>query len=257
MANLTSIIEKQNNIGAILTKQCLEFEARFKTCSEFGEHMSLKQLHSEFSSFKEQMLSIVHLLRLQIAEVCKSMDYFEMLNRRKYLLISGIPENSSEIIDAVVADIIRNNLGICDVSKTAFKSVTRLGKLQSEGKARPVLVRFMESSFKTLVWKKKSCLKGTTFVISEYLTRRRQTLFIKARKSLGIRNCWTRDGIIFTKLPNGDIHKVDSDEDLVKFGSLQITNQSIIAHDQLPSASGQIEVQNDTVKQKRSARSRK
>lgn len=50
MANLTSILEKQNSLEAMLTKQCLDFEAILKTSSEVGNDVSLKQLHADFLS---------------------------------------------------------------------------------------------------------------------------------------------------------------------------------------------------------------
>lgn len=87
-----------------------------------------------------------------------------------------------------------------------------------------------------------------SLIISEYLIHRRQTLFIKARESLDIRNCWKRGGIVFIKDSNGNIHKVDSDEDLVTLCSLHNTNQPKTS-DQPTSAPGQSEEgQSDYVK---------
>lgn len=249
MANLTTILEKQNSLEAMLIKRCAEFEALYNSKSTTDDDISLHKLHTEFTLFKEQMFDIIQLLRLQITEICKSLDSHEMLHRREYLLISGIPENTAEELDVVVSTIIHNNFGIQEVPKAAFRSLVRLGKKpQAEGKARLVLIRFADMSLKSMIWKKKTCLKGSPYVLSEFLTRRRQNLFVNARKTFGFKNCWTRDGNIMVKTASGDLRRVESDDDLEKLGQLIKSCQAT----QVP-APATVEIP----KQKRSARSRK
>lgn len=249
MDNLTTILEKQNSLEAMLAKRCAEFEALYNSNSTKDDNVSLQKLHSEFTLFKEQMFDIIQLLRLQINEICKSLDSHEMMHRREYLLINGIPENTPEELDVVVSNIIHDNFGIQEVSKAAFKSLTRLGKKpQAEGKPRCVLIRFSDMSLKSTLWNKKTCLKGTPYVVSEFLTRRRQTLFINARKTFGFKNCWTRDGNIMVKTTNGDLRRIESDDDLEKLEQL---DKSGPATQQVAPATVQI------AKQKRSVRVRK
>ncbi|XP_028174356.1 uncharacterized protein LOC114362963 [Ostrinia furnacalis] len=100
-----------------------------------------------------------------------------------------------------------------DLTASQFSACHRLGTA-SKDRTRPILVRFADHPTKTAVWRKKTALKGTPTVLSEFLTRRRQQLFIEARKRFGITNCWTLDGNIYAKLPDGTRRHIHSEGDL-------------------------------------------
>ena len=72
------------------------------------------------------------------------------------------------------------------------------------------------SERKTLRWtyfKKKSQLKGVKLLLTENLTKWRQSLFTSAKDILGIRKVWTNEGRIFTKV-NDRIKEIRSLSDI-------------------------------------------
>lgn len=215
MANLTNILEQHSSVEASLAKRMADFEEHLKAAKD---EVSLTKLSTDFAIFKEQVWGILQLLKQQINELGKSIDLVEMRHRRKFLFIHGIPENSSQSNINALSDLLRSKFGLKDVAEADFKSLSRFGK-QSEGKTRPLLIHFANLQLKSLLWKRKACLKGTTIVISEFLTRRRQDLLTIARKQLGIKNCWTQNGDIMVKSGNGMIHRIHDINDLAYISS--------------------------------------
>ncbi|XP_028169101.1 uncharacterized protein LOC114359055 [Ostrinia furnacalis] len=136
-----------------------------------------------------------------------------MRHRRKCLLFGGIPEDSKEDASAVICDILRARFNMSDITKSALKACHRLGSSR-DGRPRPILVRFAEHSTKSSVWKKKTALKGTPTVISEFLTRSIQNIFMETRKRYGITNVWSLDGNIYAKLADGRRRVITSLGDL-------------------------------------------
>lgn len=194
-----------------MMKKFADLESQLKASSAPRSGLTLHRLQEEISEFKTHVWSILNLLRQQISEIARIVEVGEMRHRRKYLLVSGIPEDVEEL-PVYVAQLFNNKLGIPDITCDKFKICHRLGAL-SEGKCRPVLVRFSDYSTKSSVWKKKTALKGTSFVVSEFLTRRRQSLFLQARQRFGMKNCWTADGIIMVKLSDGSRHRIFEEKD--------------------------------------------
>ncbi|XP_028163846.1 uncharacterized protein LOC114355281 [Ostrinia furnacalis] len=200
MSTLADVHQLQTSLEESLHKRMSEFEAQFKQSA--SEPTTLGQLYSEFRAFKESVVGIVQLLRSQIAELSRATDALEMRHRRKNLLFGGIPEDTKEDAPAVICDILRSRFNMPDVTKSVLKACHRLGS-NREGRPRPILVRFADHTTKSAVWKKKTALKGTPTVISEFLTRSRQTLFLEARRRYGMTNVWTLDGNIYAKLADG------------------------------------------------------
>lgn len=250
MANLTSILDKHNSVEASLAKRMADFEEILKSAKD---EVSLTKLSTEFALFKEHVGGILQLLRQQILELDKSIDIVEMRHRRKFLLIYGIPENSSQSGLDALSDVLRSKFGLHEVLDADFKSVTRFGK-KFDGKARPLLVHFNNLQLKSTLWKRKTCLKGTTIVFSEFLTRRRQDLFITARKQLGIKNCWTQNGDIIVKSGNGMIQRIYDVDDLALCKSSTVEKATV--NKQHVSSCSQSTVPAVTT-QKRSARTRR
>lgn len=251
MSNIANILDTQNNVEASLVKRLADFEKQLK-CAK--DEVSLTTLSSEFAAFKEQVFGILQLLRQQIGELIESIDAVEMRHRRKCLLINGVPEKPSQNLFNDLVEIFRSKFELKDSSCDDFKSVSRLGR-QTEGKTRPVLVHFSNLNLRDTVWRRKACLKGTPMVISEFLTRRRQDIFITARKHLGIRNCWTRNGDIMVKSANGAVQRIRNENELVNLIKTLNLNTALDVRELQPSSGhiGSVE----TNRQKRSARTRK
>ncbi|XP_028162224.1 uncharacterized protein LOC114354165 [Ostrinia furnacalis] len=210
MATLSDVQQLQSSLEASLHQRMSDFESQLKTSAEPS---SLVRLYEEFRAFKETVHGILQLLRKQICELSKVTDALEMRHRRKCLLFGGIAEDPKEQTTAVISDILCERFDMKDISSSTFAACHRLGSA-SKGRTRPILVRFVDHSIKSAVWRKKTVLKGTSTVLSEFLTRPRQELFMEARKRFGITNCWTLDGNIYAKLPGGMRRQIHNVQDL-------------------------------------------
>ncbi|KAL0808690.1 hypothetical protein ABMA28_013121 [Loxostege sticticalis] len=210
MATLSDVHRQQTSLEASLHQRMSEFEEQLKRSSEPS---SLSRLYEDYRAFKENVCGILQMLRTQINELSRATDVLEMRHRRKCLLFGGIAEVPKEDSSSLICRVLEDQLHIKDVVPASFKACHRLGS-GTGGRPRPILVRFADHSVKTAVWKKKSALKGTTTVISGFLTRRRQDLFLEARKRFGITNCWSLDGNIYAKLPDGKRRHITCEDDL-------------------------------------------
>lgn len=213
MANYNAVMETQQALEANLMKKFADLESQLKASAP-RSGITLHRLQEEISEFKTHVWTILNLLRHQIAEIAKTVEVSEMRHRRKYLLINGVSEDIAESLPESVAKLFEDKLGICGFSSNKFKACHRLGTVSDSGKCRPVLVRFADSSDRSLVWRKKTSFKGTPYVLSEFLTRQRQALFVQARQLFGMRNCWTADGAIIVKLADGSKRRVLTEDDL-------------------------------------------
>lgn len=251
MSNLASVLDTQKIVEASLVRRLADFEKQLKSAKD---NMSLTTLSSEFAAFREEVFNILQLLRQQICELIDTVDAVDMRHRRKYLLINGIPENPSQNLAKDLLEIFQAKFQLKDSSSNDLKSITRLGR-QTEGKTRPVLICFSNMNLKDILWRRKACLKGTPMVISEFLTRRRQDLFITARKQLGIKNCWTMNGDIFVKSADGTVKRIRNENEVQNLIDKHNPNISLNIHTQ-ESSSSQVEFV-ETSKQRRTARARK
>ncbi|XP_059059299.1 uncharacterized protein LOC131852624 [Achroia grisella] len=227
MANLEDIAETQRSLEVTLFQRMQEFEVQLKASKEGSSQQgSISDISRAFLSFKEQAWGIFNILQKQIEELTNSVDGIEMRHRRKSLLLNGVPENTEENVTATALDIIHKNLKLTDIKAADIRECHRLGSVNAN-RTRPVLIKFSDVSCKSAVWKNKTMLKGSCYVLAEFLTRRRQSLFIAARKHFGIRKVWTMDGIITVQMPNGNRSRISSSKELenlvAEFGSAAST----------------------------------
>ncbi|XP_061708217.1 uncharacterized protein LOC133518571 [Cydia pomonella] len=136
-----------------------------------------------------------------------------MRHRRKYLLFAGVPEVSGENVAETISAICQDRLQLAEASSSSFSVCHRLGAATA-GRTRVILVRFKDA-----IWRKKTALKGSSVVVSEYLTRDRQAVFLEARKHYGMRSVWTLEGTIFVKVSAGKTRRVVTAEQLRKLVS--------------------------------------
>ncbi|KAL4710114.1 hypothetical protein ACJJTC_016516 [Scirpophaga incertulas] len=148
-------------------------------------------------------------LRQQIDYVVSSVDSLELRQRRKYLLLSGVPEVSDEKVLETSLLLLQKHLGLQDLNCNSFKYCHRLGAYV-EGRKRPIVLRFSTGIIRAQVWKAKTKLKGSGLVLAEFLTKNRQALFQTVRKHFGISNLWTSNGSVHVKTPSGSRHRVAS-----------------------------------------------
>ncbi|KAL4704710.1 hypothetical protein ACJJTC_011494 [Scirpophaga incertulas] len=95
---------------------------------------------------------------------------------------------------------------LATVDSNAIESCHRLGT--KTDKQRPIIVRFSSMIHRIAVWKSKTALKGSGIVITEFLTRMRQDVFIEARKHFGIKKCWSSEGVIIVSVEDNKRKKI-------------------------------------------------
>lgn len=189
------------------------FEQRMKSFEERlnqgGPMLSHNQLVADFQVFKDSFYSELELIKIQINSLIQTTDEIDNRSRRKFLLFRGVVEHPAENSVEVALDIIHSKLHINNIHNNNIKSCFRLGNVVDK-KSRPLLVKFDNHSLRSDVWLAKKSLKGSSISISEFLTPRRREIFKEARSIYGMRSCWSHDGNIYLKLPQGEKIKLSS-----------------------------------------------
>ncbi|XP_048488308.1 uncharacterized protein LOC125491135 [Plutella xylostella] len=196
-----------NKLEAKMSQGLAAFDARLAATSTTTP--SLDQLAADFRSFRECMLQALNVLRMQISAVAQVSDDLDNQGRRKFLLFRGVSESPDEGISTVVTAMCVEKLGLSDFKQSQIKQCFRLqsGSPTATDRPRPILVRFSDRATRALVWDNKKVLKGTPVSVCEFLTARRRDIFLEARRRFGMRYCWTQDGNVFLKSPDGG-HKI-------------------------------------------------
>ena len=148
-------------------------------------------------------------------------DAQEQYSRRNCLLVHGIPEDQTDTTDAVLS-LCNGQLGL-DLDRSQIDRSHRLGYrsdtptadgASSPPKPRPVIVKLTSYETRRAIFSSKRKLKGSRYVVTENLTKRRAELLRKARTIDGITSTWTIDGRIVCLLENGRKVTVQTDSDL-------------------------------------------
>lgn len=202
----------QRSLEELVLGKFKEMEAQFQSPS-LDKANTIAKLAAEFRCFQKLVLSMLSLLRKQIQEFSNIADALNMRSRRKALIFTGFPETDTENCKSMILEKLHSKLSLKDITADHIKQCHRLGEA-GEGRARPILVRFVKTELKSAVWKAKPGLKGSSIAIKEFLTKTRQTVFGKARLHFGMRSCWTQDGTIVIKSSDGRRHKITTQEEL-------------------------------------------
>ena len=158
----------------------------------------------------------------QIDELKCSIDDLEMYGRRNGIRIHGVPETEHEDTDSIVMDLA-HEIGV-NLPDVALGRSHRVGP-KAGGKPRAIIAKFVGHNHKVNVLKNKNKLRkrqGTNrpaVFVNEDLTKTRADLAKRARKLKSdgkISDTWTRDGVIFLKLKEGQIVRVNRDHELTK-----------------------------------------
>ncbi|KAJ8737076.1 hypothetical protein PYW07_000350 [Mythimna separata] len=213
MSTLEEVRSAQKNLEECVLGKMDELEAQIQSAGPAKD--TVAKVREEFRSFRELIFGLLGLLRKQIAECSRVVDSLETCTRRKALIFTGYTEADKEDCRALVLDTLHNKLALKDITTTSIKVCHRLGA-PSRGptRSRPILVRFSDIDHKSAVWKAKSALKGSPIAVKEFLTRVRQAVFSKARLHFGMSACWTQDGVIVIRTPDGTRLKITSMEEL-------------------------------------------
>ena len=126
-------------------------------------------------------------------------------------MFHGLPESTGGAgVDNSKGAIMQvvGSLGV-QLDPSCIDRCHRMGRTSSESAGihrnpRPVIVvKFISYEPRRAIFTAKRKLKGTKFVITENLTRRRMDLLRKARASANVEASWTSDGRIVCLLSTG------------------------------------------------------
>ena len=171
-------------------------------------------LAADYAVFKKFVLDALGCLERQVEALAKDVDALEMRGRRKMLLLHGVDEVSKEETSEVVAEVFRNNLKLDTFCTAAIRRCHRMGSQGSAGKPRAILIKLQDVDIRDKVWFAKTKLKGSGITLSEFLTRSRHQVFMKAREKFGVTNCWTKLGYIHVLGADGSKHRVVNHSEL-------------------------------------------
>ena len=145
------------------------------------------------------------------------MDALEQYSRRNCLLFHGVPETDADDTTESVISLCKGKLDV-DVSRDLIDRSHRLGQRHvgpsGEYKPRPIIVKFRSYETRRSVFSAKRLLKGTKFVVTENLTRRRNDLLKKVRSLDTVSCAWTTDGRIVCLLEDGRKVTVQHERDV-------------------------------------------
>ncbi|KAJ8735941.1 hypothetical protein PYW07_007561 [Mythimna separata] len=213
MSQLDSIQSAQNDLEQCVSKRMDELEAQIQCAGPAKD--TVARVAEEFRTFRELIFKMLGLLRRQIAECSRVVDSLETRTRRKALIFTGFAEAEKEDCRALVLEILHKRMALPDITSSSITACHRLGAA-SKGttRSRPILVRFSSVDSKSAIWRTKSRLKGSAVAVKEFLTRTRQTVFSRARLHFGMTSCWTQDGVIVVRSPDGARLKISTLEEL-------------------------------------------
>lgn len=194
-------------------KRMGELEAQIQSNVGGPVRDTVAKVAEEFRTFRELIFNMLGLLRKQISDCSKALDNIETRHRRKALIFTGVPEVQNENCASTILGIVQSKLSLTQITAPSIKTCYRLGAPKKDSH-RPILVRFTDIDLRLAVWRSKTKLRGSSVTIREFLTKSRQVVLSKARLHFGLRGCWTQDGIIVVKTPDGSRFKITTLEEL-------------------------------------------
>ena len=142
-----------------------------------------------------------------IRHLMKSLDTQEQYSSRECLVLHGVPEKyhldeaamKAEDTDLEAVNVLNSHLKI-GISEMDISRSHRLGKrFPNQKRPRPIIIKLVRHNLKSKLYSAKRMFKGTKFMLTERLTKRRATMYRYAQEKYGRNNTWTKDGEIFAK----------------------------------------------------------
>ncbi|KAI5651588.1 hypothetical protein NE865_00832 [Phthorimaea operculella] len=206
----TKVLASMEAMISTFNSKMAEFEAELKQNAARKPPNTIAALNTEYQGFKTFVHTAITILRAEVDALARGQDRLEMHQRRKILLVHGVPEADKEDISAGVVATFAAKCKMSDLTVNCIQYSHRLGKKEAKSKPRPIVVKFADKSVRDRVWNSKKALKGSKVTLSEFLTKPRHTVFMAARDYYGVSACWTRDGWIHIKTPDGKKRKIES-----------------------------------------------
>ena len=134
---------------------------------EIEKKMKMKSLELQNQQMRHQMGILEGKHRLVLDKLSK----LETHSRKNNLILEGIPEvenETSEKSEELVKDVFKNTLHVNDDMDLA--AVHRYGP-ESEDRPRPIVVSFQYPRDRRSIWKKRTNLKGSNYVLQESVSK--------------------------------------------------------------------------------------
>ena len=175
-------------------RQLLNFKDAVDLISNKFDDFERDRLEKEkiIKDLKEE----VTYLRGKVDDITVETDRQEQYSGRNYPLTHGIPENKNENTNDLAMGAIDTKMDI-KITANDIDRTHRIGKLKSNGKPRPVIIKFVRYNDRKKVFSSKKFLKDSGVSITESLTAFRMKKLPNARETFGFRKVWTVDGRIF------------------------------------------------------------
>ena len=175
-----------------------------KLASEFKEQIAklegtIFELCSEISSVKAENKA----LRDRVNDLESGINSLEQYGRRTNIRIFNLKENkgeSSEMCRKKCCELF-TEIGVA-TKEADLEAAHRVGR-ETDGRNRPIIVRFLDRRQRDRVLDNRRKLKGKRVAISEDLTAANYSLERAAYKHSATAATWTSKGKVFAKLKNG------------------------------------------------------
>lgn len=178
---------------------------------------------SSLNDFKSQFRN----LSKHVESLEDQIDKMEQYSRRNCLVLHGVEEKPNEDVENTVLTILNSKLNL-DLACMDLDRCHRLGSVKSaqasnnKTKIRPIIIKFVQYRIRNLAWKRKAALRDSKLLLTESLTAQRYGLLMSARKLLGVKNCWTQDGVIIALHADAK-HRINNKTDMEKLVRNHIT----------------------------------
>ena len=200
--------------------------AEIKTSSETQIHAlqsEVFQIAQENEKLKTENSGLKRRVSEQgdlIAELIERQDDMEAYTRRECLVIQGLNERENDMNERREFQSFAETALEVQVNDTDISRLHRLGAPRSDGKPRPMVVKFVRHDKKSEIYRGKKKLKNTRYFISELLSARSKRIFEKAKalqQNNMVHSIWTVDGTVFCKRsPEGRPIVMKTEKDLEK-----------------------------------------
>lgn len=218
-----------NNMAKMFETKMAEFQAELNQASSSSRKNpnTIAGLNSEFLAFKTFVCNSLALLRTEMDALRSGIDRIEMRFRSRMLLVHGIPELPGEDTCSTLVATLSPRCKLQNLSVSSIAASYRMGKLApGNSKPRPIVVKFSDAAARAALWRGKTALKGSKITISEFLTKTRHEVFMAARAKYGVSNCWTAEGVIFIKTPDGNRRRLESMAEFLIIAAGNSSNKS-------------------------------
>ena len=172
-------------------------------------------------------------LQARVTTLESQADQSEQYSRRNCIRISGYREELHEDTDRIVLDMatkIGSDIDIRDIDRSH-----RIGNPTHPKRTKPrdIIVKFSTYRARAKFYSDRVKLKINGFLgvfVNEDLTKRRSSYLYQARllvKSDRLKGAWSTDGTILIKDNTGNVHRINSLNDLVPYGYQPLASAGI------------------------------